>query len=389
MRNHKGLVFSLDEYKRRLAILREEMAKANISLALITDQENLTYLTGHQTSGYDSFQLVGVPLEGKCFSISRVLEESNFKTRTWVEETFSYLDTEDPVKTAIEIIKNLGYSQTAHIGFELDSFFLRQKTIESFRQEFKSTQWSNISRFLDRARLIKSSEEIALMKNVAGITEKAMLAGYEAAQVGKTENDIAAAIHEAMYRSGGEYPCVPPYIVTGERTNIGHATWEGRTIQKDDCVFLELAGCQKRYHTAMMRTIFMGKETSELKEAESIVLEALSESMDKMKPGVCVGDVAQKNIDIISKSSCGAWQTGRSGYSIGISFAPAWDEGHLLSLNPTNKQVFEENMTIHLIPFFMMPKQQMIMGISETVQITPTGAKSFFDLPARKVFYKN
>ena len=42
MRNHKGLVFSLDEYKRRLAILREEMAKANISLALITDQENLT-----------------------------------------------------------------------------------------------------------------------------------------------------------------------------------------------------------------------------------------------------------------------------------------------------------------------------------------------------------
>lgn len=388
MFNHPNLVFSLDEYKRRISFVREQMKQQGVELAIFTDQEHLTYLTGHQTSGYDSFQALLIPSTGECFSFTRVLEESNFLQRTWVTKTFTYLDTENPVQKLIELIRDHN-TDSKSLGLELDSFFLRRDTIETLRDNFKQKEIINISRILDPIRRVKSSEELELMKKVAHITEEAMLAGIEASKVGVTENEIAAKVHEAMYLAGGEYPSVPPYIVTGERTNIGHGTWEQRKVQKGDCVFLELAGCLQRYHTAMMRTLVIGPAPKEMLEAEKIALEALAQSMENMKPGVSVGEIASANRDIIASNQCGGWQTGRSGYGIGISFAPAWDEGHLVSLNPVSNQLLEENMTIHLIPFFMMPKIKMIMGISETVVVTPNGAKSLFDRPERKLIIKD
>ncbi len=241
MFNHPNLVFSLDEYKRRISFVREQMKQQGVELAIFTDQEHLTYLTGHQTSGYDSFHALLIPLTGECFSFTRVLEESNFLQRTWVTKTFTYLDTEKPIQKLIELIKDHN-TDLKSLGLELDSFFLRRDTIETLRNNFKQKEIINISRILDPIRRVKSSEELELMKKVAHITEEAMLAGIEASKVGVTENEIAAKVHEAMYLAGGEYPSVPPYIVTGERTNIGHGTWEHRKVQKGDCVFLELAG---------------------------------------------------------------------------------------------------------------------------------------------------
>ena len=82
----------------------------------------------------------------------------------------------------------------------------------------------------------------------------------------------------------------------------------------------------------------------------------------------------------------GATQTTRSGYSIGIAYAPDWGEGHILSLQPDDASVLEENMTFHLIPWIQIPGKAGI-GLSETVRVTPTGAESFFTLP-RKLFAK-
>ena len=64
----------------------------------------------------------------------------------------------------------------------------------------------NVSRYLDPCRRVKSSEEIEVMKKAALATEASVMAGIEAAMVGNTENDIAAACSEAMFSAGGHYP---------------------------------------------------------------------------------------------------------------------------------------------------------------------------------------
>ena len=76
--------------------------------------------------------------------------------------------------------------------------------------------------------MCKSAVEIEVMKKAAKATEAGMKAGIDAARAGVTENEIAGEISRAMFDAGGEAPAVMPYVTSGPRTMIGHATWEGR-----------------------------------------------------------------------------------------------------------------------------------------------------------------
>ncbi len=103
---------------------------------------------------------------------------------------------------------------------------------------------------VEEGRICKSEVEIALMRQAAKATEAGMQAAINAVRAGATENDVAAEACAAMFRAGSDYPAVLPYVTSGPRSMIGHATWEGRTIQPGEHVFLEMAGCMRRYHTA-------------------------------------------------------------------------------------------------------------------------------------------
>ena len=63
----------------------------------------------------------------------------------------------------------------------------------------------------------------------------------------------------------------------------------------------------------------------------------------------------------------------RAGYSIGIAFTPDWGEGHILSLQPDEDTLLEENMVFHLIPWIQIPEKAGV-GMSETVKVTKDGA---------------
>lgn len=52
MRDNPALCFPLAEYERRLTALRERMQERLLDAVVISDPENLFYLTGHQTTSY-------------------------------------------------------------------------------------------------------------------------------------------------------------------------------------------------------------------------------------------------------------------------------------------------------------------------------------------------
>ena len=177
-----------------------------------------------------------------------------------------------------------------------------------------------------------------------------------------------------------------PYITSGPRTNIGHATWEGRQIQKDECVFLEIGGCVKRYHTAMMRTIYLGKPSDIILEAEEVVLEAIDTALDFMREGVTVAEVDFHLRNVLSKAQ-GHCIT-RTGYSIGLAFAPSWDEGQILSIKAGENDFLKENMTFHVIPWLVGVDGDNVMAISETIRVGKDKAESLFNFE-RKLFVKD
>ncbi len=373
------MTFPPEEYERRLHELRERMERRGLDAVVITDPENLMYLTDYQTTGYSFFQALVVPLEDEPVMITRAMEESNVIARTWVERTRPYPDTGDAIQELVLTLKEGGLG-TKRVGYERNSYFFPAYQQDRVHTSFQQGVLMDCFGIVEAGRARKSEAEIAVMRRAARAAEAGMAAGLEAAVPGNTENDVAAAISAAMFRAGGEFPAVMPYVASGPRSMIGHATWEGRTIEPGEHVFLEVGGCYRRYHAALMRTVVNGELSPSLLEAQEKMKFALSELKSLMRPGMTVSDADSLVRRIISDNTVGARLVTRSGYSIGIAFPPSWDEGYILSLNPGDFTALEPGMTFHVIPWMWGVDGDKTVGISDTIRVTEDGCESFFTL---------
>lgn len=378
MRRREDMTFPPEEYERRLRELRERMSQRELDAVIITDPENLMYLTDHQTTGYSFFQALIVPLAADSVMITRALEESNVIERTWLEHSRAYPDTGDAILELVSALRDLRLGD-ARVGYERNSYYFPAYQQDRFRDAFGEGLVDCFG-IVEDGRIRKSDVEIEVMQRASYAGEAGMVAGQAAAMAGATENDVAAAISSAMFRAGGEFPAVMPYVASGPRTMIGHSTWEGRTIQPGEHVFLEVGGCYRRYHTAMMRTVVNGELSESMHSAQELMKHALAELRSLMRPGVTVSEVDQLTRSIIESNDVGAHLVTRAGYSIGIAFPPSWDEGYILSLMEGDPRPLEPGMTFHLIPWMWGVDGNKTVGISDTVRITEDGCTSFFTL---------
>ncbi len=379
MRKRDDMTFAFEEYERRINELRKRIAERCLDAVLITDPENIMYLTDYQTTGYSFFQALVVPLDQEPFMMTRAMEDSNVVQRTWVEISRPYPDTGDAIQSLVEALREFGLSNK-RIGYERNSYFF-----PAYQQDFIHTTLTE-GKLLDcfgiveESRISKSDAEIEVMKRASVATQAGMKAGLAACVAGATENEIGGAISQAMFASGGEIPAVMPYVTSGPRTMIGHASFEGRTVKPGEHVFLEVGGCYRRYHTAMMRTAIMGDMSDSMYKAQETMKLALESIHREVQPGMTVSDVDNLVRNIISHNDVGARLITRSGYSIGIAFPPSWDEGYICSLKQGDSTVLRKGMTFHIIPWMWGIDGDKTCGISDTIYITDDGVKSFFDL---------
>jgi len=379
MKKRDDMTFPFEEYERRLNELRERMRQRLLDVVIISDPENLMYLTDYQTTGYSYFQALVVPLEAEPYMVTRRLEESNVHARTWVEVTRPYPDTGDAVQQLVESLREFGLTKK-NVGYERNSYFLPAYQQDRIRNTYREGHLLDCFGIVEEGRICKSPAEIEIMQRAARATEAGMKAGREVCMAGVSENEIGAAISAAMFKAGGEPPAVMPYVVSGPRSMIGHATWENRVVQPGEHVFLEVGGCYRRYHTAMMRTVLLDELSPTLYKAQERMKLALKELRKQLRPGLTVADADSLVRAIINDNDIGATLITRSGYSIGIAFPPSWDEGYMLSLKDSDSTVFREGMTFHVIPWMWGIDNKMTVGTSDTIRVTADGCASFFTM---------
>ncbi|POP54720.1 ectoine hydrolase [Zhongshania marina] len=373
------MTFPFEEYQRRLSELRLRIADRRLDAVVISDPENIMYLTDYQTTGYSFFQALVVPVDDEPFMITRALEESNIIARTWVERTRPYPDTGDAIQMLVDALREFGLANK-RIGYERNSYFFPAYQQDRIHTTLTDAKLLDCFGIVEQGRICKSPAEIQLMRKAALATEAGMQAGIDACKAGVTENEIGAAISAAMFRAGGEPPAVMPYVTSGPRTMIGHATWEGRAVLPGEHIFLEVGGCYRRYHTAMMRTVVLGELSDSMHHAQERMKHALHAVHEKVQPGMTVSDADNLVRNIISENDVGARLITRSGYSIGIAFPPSWDEGYIVSLKQGESTVLQPGMTFHIIPWMWGVDGDKTCGISDTIYITDTGCESFFTM---------
>src|SRR6056297_2586710 len=226
MRDHAGLPFPLDEYHARLGGLRTRMDAMGLVAMLTTTPENITYLTGFESPGHYWWQGMVIPLHGEPTTISRLLEIAGMTALSWIEPEFNvgYRDDQDPMEMLAGQLTAMGLDG-GRVGYERDGWFFTAAQQDRLFSLLPGVDWIDASGTVEEGRVVKSPPEIERIRDAGRTTEAGMRAGIDAVRAGATENEVAAELMSALIRSGSEWPSIVPFVASGERGAIGHATW--------------------------------------------------------------------------------------------------------------------------------------------------------------------
>lgn len=369
--------FPKQEFDSRIAKLQAILREEDIDLYLTSGAENIFYLSGQQTPGYYVFQCLAIPVQGAPFLVIRELESYNARFNTYLDKIYGYGDGFPPAEALASAIEVEGW-KGKRIAIDRNAWFL---TVNIFSElSARLGEMLDGSGYAESLRRVKSPLEIAAMEAAARENDAGMLAGIKAAKAGVDENAIAGAIMGATIAAGSEYMGMEPFVTSGPRSGVPHTTWRRRVIQNGDVMVLETAGCHHRYHAALFRTIMIGDVPQKARGWYDVTRDALAAAMAALKPGNLCSDAHNAAQAVIDAAGATDAYRKRTGYSMGISFAPDWGEGNILHLNKGYDVELVEGMAFH-IPITLREYAQFTVACSETVVITRDGCRPLSKIP--------
>lgn len=388
------LTFTKAEYKSRLTKTKESMEQQGIDVLLVTDPANMNYLTGFDAWSFYVHQLlIVIAEEEEPIWIGRGIDASAAEITTWLDSKNILPYSDDHVQSTVKhpmdfvanIIEEKGLSNKA-IAAEYDAYYFTAKNYIQLTKQLPNAKFVDGTSLVNWIRIVKSDKEIELIKRAATIVTETMYKGIERINAGVRECDVVADIFHTQISGteefGGDYTSIVPLLPSGEKTSACHLTWTDEKYKEGDPVILELAGCHKRYHSPLARTLVIGKPTPEMEELADVAIEGIEEALAAVKPGATCEEVELAWRKSIEKR--GFEKESRIGYSTGLNYPPDWGE-HTASLRSGDKTVLQPNMVFHMIPGIWLDTYGI--EISETFRVTESGVEVLANVD-RKLFVK-
>ena len=198
------------------------------------------------------------------------------RTAKWAAEIADLvaLHCRQDKRLAIDRIDPLGASALARHGIEL----------------------VDVSRIMERARLIKSKDEIACMKIAVAACEAGMWAMHRALAPGMTENELWSLLHQANIARDGEW-IETRCLASGKRTNPWLQECSDRVIHAGELVAFDtdLIG-PFGYMADISRTYYCGhaKATDEQRRLYSLSYEQIQHDVALLAPGMEFAEFAER-----------------------------------------------------------------------------------------------
>jgi len=369
------LHFTEKEFQSRKNKVIESMKEKNLDALLLFRQESMYWLTGFDTFGYVFFQCLVFTSKGNKILLTRAADlrqaqnTSNIKDiRIWVDR-----DNNNPAEELKSILVELNL-ENKNLGVEYETYGLTGKNAMMLNASLNNFAKLHDESFLiSKHRLVKSDYEIKYVKKAAELADKALKKAWELSHPGADESDILSAMQGVIFSGGGDYPGNEFIIGSGPDALLCRYFSGRRKLDPIDQLTLEFAGVYRHYHSALMRTIPIGKAKKEHLELHKICLEALSACENKLKIGNTVGDVFEQHRFVIDKTKYKSARLNACGYSLGATFAPSWMDWPMLYEN--NPVVIEKNHVFFMHMIIMHSKTQTAMNLGETYIVSETGCE--------------
>jgi Xaa-Pro dipeptidase len=381
---HDRLAFSPEEYVRRYDVIQDGMARSGLDALLIRGPENIAYFSGYESPGYYRYHCIVVPKHGEPVFVVRDFEWINSPEFAWSSKLAKVYDWDDSPSVTSNVLKQLGLGSGKRVGVEKRGFFYTVDEHETLTRDCPANEFVDGTQILWDARMIKSAEEVAMMRRSAALVDKAMLAGYEATRPGASGDEINAVVNQTLFANGGEYMGLPPFVLASERSCLPHQTGGSNRLKVDDLMYFEISASQRRYTAALMRTIFVGNPKDEWLRAAQACIDAVTAAIEFIKPGVTSQEADTVARAVTTKAGFADYHRNRLGYSIGISYPPDWGEGEIISLQQNDNRVLKAGMTFHMPPLCLKYREYGI-GFSESILVTESGCERFSKVPREVV----
>ena len=351
------LPFTKKEYQRRLDNLRNVMNNNNLDMIILTSMHNIAYYTGFI---YCSF---GRPYgciitKNKISTISANIDASQPWRRSH-SDNIIYTDwkRDNYLKAIVSIIGR--DEPPKNIGIENDHVTLDIK--EKFTSLFNFSKFFDVSKNLMKLRMIKSKEEIEIIKNGARIAD---IGGEEIVnniKVGASELEIAIAGRDRMEREiaktypDAEYMDTWAWFQSGINTDGAHNPKTSRKLLSGDILSLNTFPMISGYYTALERTLFLNDIDDASLKAWEANIKVHKKGLELIKPGVKCSDICHELNDLFAQLGYLQYRTFGYGHSFGV-LSHFYGRESGLELREDVDTILEPNMVISMEPMIMIPE---------------------------------
>ncbi len=278
-----SLHFSKEEFSKRKIDTIKSMKEQNIDALLMFRQESMYWLTGYDTFGYVFFQSLVLDQKGNLILLTRAPDlrqaqnTSNIKDiRIWEDK-----DGSNPTDDLKIILNELNF-KGKNLGIEYEAYGLTGRNALRLNKSLENyCKIEDKSELITKLRVIKSQEEIIYVKKAAELADKALDQAWKHAKAGVSEAKILAEMQKVVLEGGGDYPANEYIIGSGHNALLCRYQAEKRNLSKQDQLSIEWAGTYKHYHSAMFRTIPVGKANPKHIKMHEACVEALTNCENK------------------------------------------------------------------------------------------------------------
>jgi len=316
-------------YQARLTDLQNAMQADKIELMFLPISADLQYLTGipRDMPGYGLTLYNGRWLEGALIGQSGepliVLPRmtAEFHLEGLVGGTARVIsDQDDPLLIARDIVNNFSLSSSPRIAIGNTAF---AETIVWLQKLIPTARFTNAGDLLRPLRRIKSSEEIAVMREAGAVTEAAFADVIARLKHGMTEYEIDAEVDLQLRKHGALGPSFVTAMYNSgpqHHLGLGHAnTLRGAPLLPPVALLFDFGAAYKGYCYDFGRTVFFGEPDAEALKIFDTIMQAQAAGIQALRAGQTTCEQVDRAARLVVETAgYGAYFRHRLGHSIGM-----------------------------------------------------------------------
>ncbi len=187
---------------------------------------------------------------------------------------------------------------------------------DSLKRNISGVDWQNgpeLDEWLGTLRLIKTPEELKIIRQAQELTEYGFERILSFIQAGRSEREIALELEFLIRRQGAEGTAFDFIVVSGPNSSLPHGVPGERVLQPGDFVTMDFGAMVGGWRSDMTRTVAVGRVSDEQRFVYDTVLKAQTACLSVLRAGLpCAeGDrAARKVIDEAGYAGCFGHGTG-------------------------------------------------------------------------------